>query len=373
MTNNIQLILNALKEKYVFRYNLGNKKMEFHIVDETTFRDLTDIVLNSIRVELGLKDIPCSKENLRSIIFSDQWQQYDPYKEFLEGLPLWDGQDHIHALAETVKTDDNVFWEWCLRKWLVALVGSLADEQTVNQTVIIFCGKQGTGKTTWFKMIMPEELRKYYDSGFLEPRDKESLVKLSELIAFNMDEVENLRPRHIEAIKELITKPSMYLRRAYTTLSENYPRRCSFCGTANGINILYDSTGNRRFLCQNVLDVDIKLEGVDLYQVYAQAYQLYRTGFQFWLDGKEQAEVEKHNASFRAMSLEEELVSAYFEPCQDGENGAKRLQAHEIQSFLQTKGYFGRLNLVTIGKVLSPKGFSQKKSNGINKWILNPY
>ena len=185
-----------------------------------------------------------------------------------------------------------------------------------------------------------------------------------------MDEVENLKPRNVEAVKELITKPSMYLRRAYTTHSQNYPRRCSFCGTANGINILHDITGNRRFLCQNVLGVDYKLENIDLYQVYAQAYQLYRTGFQFWLDGKEQAAVEKQNARFRAMSLEEELITAYYEPCQDGDAGAKRLQAHEIQSLLQSKGYFGRLNIVTIGKVLSSKGFVQKKTNGISKWIV---
>lgn len=368
--NNIQLVLNALKEKYVFRFNLGNKKMEFHIVDETTFRDLTDIVLNSIRVKLGLKGIPCSKENLRSIIFSNQWEQYDPYKEFLEGLPLWDGQDRIHALAGTVKADEPTYWEWCLRKWLVAFVGSLADERTINQTALIFCGKQGVGKTTWFVNILPEELRKYYASGFLEPREKETLVQLSELCLYIMDEVENLKPRYIEAIKELITKPSMYLRRAYTTLSENYPRRCSFCGTANGINILHDITGNRRFLCQNVLSIDYKLEGIDLYQVYAQAYQLYRTGFQFWLDTREQADVEKSNARFRAMSLEEELISAYYQPCQAGEAGAEMMQAHQIISDLQTKGYFGRLNSVAIGKVLSSKGYMQKKINGISKWVV---
>lgn len=368
--NNIQLVLNALKEKYTFRFNLGNKKMEFHGIGESKFRDLTDIDLNSIRVELGLMGIACSKENLRSVIFSNQWQQYDPYKEFLEGLPLWDGQDHIHALAGTVKTDEPTYWEWCLRKWLVALVGALADEQTVNQTAIILCGTQGTGKSTWLKNILPVALRKYYDSGFMEPRDKESLVKLSELIVFNMDEVENLKPRYIEAVKELITRPSMYLRRAYTTLSQNYPRRCSFCGTANGTAILHDITGNRRFLCQNVLSVDYTLTGIDLYQVYAQAYQLYRTGFQFWLNAQEQVEVEKNNARFRAVSLEEELISAYYQPCQSGDAGTEMMQAHQIISDLQTKGYFGRLNPVAIGKVLSSKGFAQKKINGISKWVV---
>ena len=370
-TNKTKLVIDTLKAKYEFRFNVGNKKIEFRPADRNeSFREMNDLDFNSIRVELALMDLPCSKENLRSIIYSNQWSLFDPYQEFLKSLPMWDGHDHIADLAVTVKTDDDLFWKWCLRKWIVAFVGSLADESTVNQTAIIFCGIQGVGKSTWFKTLMPEELKMYYSSGFLDPKEKETLVQLSELCLFNMDEVEDLKPRYIEAVKELITKPSMYLRRAYTALSQNYPRRCSFCGTANGINILHDITGNRRFLCQNVLDVDYQLKGIDLYQVYAQAYQLYRTGFQFWLDRNEQADVEKHNARFRAMSLEEELITAYYEPCQDGDVGAKRLQAHQIQSGLQGKGYFGRLNPVTIGRILSSKGFVQKKSNGITKWVV---
>ena len=185
-----------------------------------------------------------------------------------------------------------------------------------------------------------------------------------------MDEVENLKPKNVEAIKELITKPSMYFRRAYTTLSQNYIRRCSFCGTSNSTNILHDITGNRRFLCHNVLAVDLTLKGVNLYQVYAQAYYLFHTGFQFWLDAKEQAAVETQNARFRATSVEEELLMTYYEPCQDGDNGAKRLQAHEIQSHLQQKVTGIRLSNINLGKVLSSRGFVKKKSSGISKWVV---
>ena len=259
-------IIDSLKEQYEFRLNLGNKKMEFRKVGETKYRDLSETDFNSIRVKLSLEGTPCSKENFKTIIFSDVWEHYDPYLEFLTSLPEWDGHDYIAVLAATVRTDDDRFWVWCLRKWLVAFVGSLADEETVNQTAIIFCGRQGIGKSTWFRNILPPELKKYSSSGFLDPKDKETLVQLSELCLYNMDEVENLKPKNVEAIKELMTKVSMYLRRAYATLSQNYPRRCSFCGTANGINILHDITGNRRFLCQNVLSMDYKLKDFNLNQ-----------------------------------------------------------------------------------------------------------
>ena len=368
--NTTKQIIDTLKENYVFRLNLGNQKAEFHKINESEFRELTEIEFNSIKVDLNMKDIPCSKDTLKAIIFSDKWEQYNPYMKFIEGLPLWDGHDYIADLAETVKTDDQEYWHWCLKKWLVAFIGSLEKDETVNQTAIILCGRQGTGKTTWFRNILPTELKKYSASGFIDPKDKETQVQLSELCLYNMDEVENLSPKNVEAIKELITKPSMYLRRAYTTLSQNYVRHCSFCGTANGINILHDITGNRRFLCQNVLEMDYELKNINLPQLYSQAHQLFLTGFKFWFEGEDLANVEIHNARFRATSAEEELVLTYFEPASDGEVGAKRLQACEIQNFLQRKSLGLRLSHVKIGKILSSKGFISKKSSGISKWIV---
>ena len=57
--------------------------------------------------------------------------------------------------------------------------------------------------------------------------------------------------------------------------------RCSFCGTANGVNILHDITGNRRFLCQNVKRISYSKKDLNHGQIYAQAYELFKTGFSF--------------------------------------------------------------------------------------------
>lgn len=97
---------------------------------------------------------------------------------------------------------------------------------------------------------------------------------------------------------------------------------------------------------------------------------MFRTGFQYWLDEAEQKAVEKQNARFRAVSIEEELVVTYFVPCKDGDEGAKKMQAHEIISFLQHKANCGKLSPITIGKILSSKNFIQKKYNGLLKWLV---
>ena len=206
--------------------------------------------------------------------------------------------------------------------------------------------------------------------GFLQPKDKETKIQLSELALYNMDEVENMKAKHIEETKELITESQIYTRRAYTKLSKRYVRRCSFCGTANGVQILHDLTGNRRFLCQNVTDIDFSLNNVNLPQVYAQAYQLFKAGFQFWFDQKEQAMVESHNSRFKAVSVEEELITTYFEPCDDSDKDAILLQAHQVLGNLMSKTTGIRLSAEKVGKMLSLKGFKRKKVHGIAKWIV---
>lgn len=369
MISQTRQIIDHLKERYVFRFNMANSRMEFRKLDETVFHYLDDNAFNSIKVEIGCENISCSRETLKTIIFSNVWESYDPYKLWYDSLPEFQGEDPIADLANTVTTDDQEYWNFCFRKWIVAMVAGWVKEDVVNQTAIIFCGAQGIGKSTWLRAILPPELREYSASGFLQPKDKETQIQLSELCLYNMDEVENLKPANVEAIKEIMTKPSMYLRRAYNTLSNNYPRRCSFCGTANGTSILHDSTGNRRFLCQNVKAIDLNLTGIDLTQVYAQVKYLVEHGYQHYFDNEEMKLVDQHNMRFRATSIEEDAVTTYFEPCEDTDEGAKRMQAHELRSYLMQKIHGVPLSIETIGKVLSNKGFKKKKS-GISKWIV---
>ncbi len=364
-------VINFLQDRYSFRMNMANHRMEFRLINEEAYHYLSDSDFNSIKVELGKENISCSRETLHTIIFSNVWESYDPYQLWYDSLPIWSGEDHIARLAQTVTTDDQDYWLFCFKKWLVAFVGSLVKEDVVNQEAIIFCGKQGIGKSTWFRNILCEPLREYSSSGFLQPKDKETLIQLSELCLYNMDEVENLKPANVEAIKEIMTKPSMYLRRAYTTLSNNYPRRCSFCGTANGTSILHDTTGNRRFLCQNVTAINFDLEsaGIDLNQVYAQAKYLFENNYRHYFSIEDQRIVEEHNMHFRAVSIEEELVTSYLEPCNDQDEGAHRCQAHELRTYLSQRSHGAPISVETLGKVLSANGFKKKKS-GVSKWIV---
>src|SRR4030095_11423 len=225
--------------------------------------------------------IRCSNTLLHTILNSDFCPEYNPFITYLESLPKWDGvTDHIAAIAATVKTTES-HWEMCFRKWIVAMIASVMEDHITNHTVIVFTGRQGIGKTTWIENLIVQELRRYLFSGTIQPGNKDTLVHLSECILIDLDELENLSKQQIGSLKEIITKSNIRIRRAYGRNNESLPRRASFAGSVNTAQFLTDTTGNRRFLCFNVSEIDYQNK-IDMSLIYAQALTLFKSGFKFW-------------------------------------------------------------------------------------------
>lgn len=357
-----------LRSKYCFRYNLVSNKVEFRRIVDRDFQDMRDYDYNSLLRELKLSDLSCSISSLRQILASDFVMPYDPYQAFVKNLPDWDGQDHIGELAATVRTTNPDFWAICLRKWLVAMVVSWIKPNIVNHTALILCGPQGCGKTTWLKALIPDVLSNYIFTGKVNVRDKDSQIKLSECCLIVMDELENMH-RDLDALKELITKTNIYVRRAYGFVHENYTRRASFAGSINNHDFLHDMTGNRRFLCFETEYIDYQFD-IDMGQVYAQAIALEQEGFQYWFDKDEIAVLERNNEAFRAVCVEEEQLISFYEPCNEGDDGALFMKTTDIlKSLLQLSG-LRSLSDQKLGRVLMSLGYKRVKKDGRYGYLL---
>lgn len=305
-----------LDVKYHFRYNEVSGKVEWKSKNEKVFEPATDYFLNSLCRKLNKAGLPSSINMIRNLLVSDFTPLYNPFKSYLQGLPKWDRKtDYILELTKTVTTTDTRLWEFCFRKWLVAMVGSLVCDPILNQTVLVFSGKQGLGKTSFILNLVPPELKDYCFSGTINPANKDTLIQLSECMLINLDELENLNRSELGATKELITKGSIRLRRPYGYATENLPRRASFAGSVNGREFLNDMTGNRRFLCFQVDAINYQHK-VSLEGLYSQALYLYENGFPFWFNLEEIEMINKSNEQFRSLSAEEELLLTYFDPCE---------------------------------------------------------
>jgi len=213
--NQIDTIEAYLSSHYQLRYNIVTSRLEIRPIaclqqrhceersDEANrFVPLTDYTENSLLRELLKNNLKCSASLLRSILYSDYSNFYDPFREYFLHLPLWDGQtDHIQQLAETVTTTSHDLWCTCFKKWLVATVAAVLDSKTVNHTAIILSGPQGVGKTTWMLNLCPPELSDYIFSGTINPNNKDTLIHLAECMFINMDELENMNRTEIGAFR----------------------------------------------------------------------------------------------------------------------------------------------------------------------------
>jgi predicted P-loop ATPase len=316
----MQKVENYLSQNYSFRFNEVTGRVECKELNNSLpFQPLTDYQINSLGRKLIKADISCSGTMLRIVLLSDYTPVYNPFKQYFGNIPAWDGEtDYIRQLANTVVTTNDSLWQMCFSKWLVAMVGSLLQDDVVNHTVIVFSGKQGIGKTTWILNLVPPQLKEYCFSGTINPSNKDTLVQLSECMLINLDELENLNRTELGTIKELITKASIRIRRPYAYTSESMPRRASFAGSVNGKEFLSDTTGSRRFLCFETTDIDYH-HTVMLDCVYAQAIHLFQNGYQYWFSAADIDAININNEQFRSMSMEEELLLAYFKPCNENE------------------------------------------------------
>jgi predicted P-loop ATPase len=372
--NQIDTIEAYLSNHYQLRYNIVTSKLEIRkLSNSTSFVPLTDYQENSLLREILKSNLKCSAALLRSILYSDFSNFYDPFHDYFLHLPLWDGEtDYIQQMADTVNTTSQDLWCKCFKKWLVATVAAVLDNKTVNHTAIILSGSQGIGKTTWMLNLCPSELNDYIFSGTINPNNKDTLIHLAECMFINMDELENMNRTEIGAFKEIITKSAIRMRRAYGHHIEAFTRRASFMGSVNSSQFLTDSTGSRRFLCFEILSINYQ-HSIDLQMVYAQAYDLFQQGYKFYFDKDEITAISESNEQFQINTVEEELLLTYFQ----------KVQLSEATNFLSAAQILNRIterthiNIVTspgavirIGKALKKFGFEKRKTDGLYLWAI---
>ena len=360
-----------LRARWIFRYNVVSNKAEFKLVKDpgAPFVEMRDFDYNSILRDLKYADLQCSMSTLRMILASKFMVEYDPYIEYTVNLPEYDGQtDYIEQLADTVATGNQVFWRRAFKKWFVAMAASWMQPEVVNHTALIMSGEQGIGKTTWLGNLIPTPLRKYVYAGMVNVRDKDSQVKLSECCIIIMDELENMS-RNLDALKELITKRDIHIRRAYAFTHEHYTRRASFAGSINNKDFLHDITGNRRFLCFEAKQIDYRLFA-NLDKAYAQAVYLAQNGFQYWFSQDELTELEQNNEEFRAVIPEEEQLMAFYEPCtEDDADAVFMLNTEILKNLLRLSG-LRTLSDQKLGRVLKARKFIRIKRQGRYGYLI---
>ena len=313
------------------------------------------------------------RQDISAVVKSDFSPKYNAFEEYINTLQPWDGvTDHIGRLASSVTVrGDQEYFARCFRKWLVAFIAAIFDPEEVNHEILVFIGRQGSYKSTWFHYLLPPELRQYFLPKLMSSAGitKDDLFKIAQSGLVCLEEIDNMKQRDLNQLKALTTMRTINERRSYGEFNEFHRHIASFCATGNNRFFLTDHTGNRRFLTFEVESIvppqtyDYGYEGV-----YAQAYALWRQGFRYWFNDEENAEINRYNSDFEAPNKELELIQKYYRAPMEGEE-CKFLTATDILERINGS-IKEQLSTVRIGIALRTMGIERIRSGNARGYRL---
>ena len=329
-----------LNSNFDMRKNLLTGVAEYRekFSDDQRFKPLTDEVRNDMTLratELGLK---AWDRNVNRFIDSTRIEQFDPVNTWLDQLPAWDGHDYIAELAARVPTSQP-HWEKYLKFWMIGMVAQWreSDKQlTGNALTPLLIGRQGCGKTRFCKIILPPELRDYYNDKLNFKNEFDLNIALTSFALINIDEFDKTTSSQQIVLKYLLSSSDVKFRPPYGKTIKLYRRYTSFIGTTNQLKPLVDTTGSRRFVCVGV-NGNINFEDNLCHeQLFAQALHLFNKGERFWLNDDEIQTLIQENEPFQKLNDLVEMIGETFRRPKETEL-AKWWSLGDISALLATR------------------------------------
>ena len=367
-----------LNSNFDMRKNLLTGVAEYRekFSDDQRFKPLTEEVRNDMTLratELGLK---AWDRNVNRFIDSTRIEQFDPINTWLDQLPKWDGHDYIAELAARVPTKQP-HWPKYLKYWLMGMVGQWreSDKQlTGNALTPLLIGRQGCGKTRFCKIILPPELRDYYNDKLNFKNEFDLNIALTSFALINIDEFDKTTSSQQIVLKYLLSSSDVKFRPPYGKTIKLYRRYTSFIGTTNQMKPLVDPTGSRRFVCVGVEgNIDFS-DTLNHEQLFAQALYLFNKGERFWLNDDEIKQLMAENEPFQKLNDLVEMIGETFRRPKETEQG-KWWSLGDISQVLATRyaNFDPETPFQKIGNALNDVQFnfkSKRKTNHMEYWLI---
>lgn len=344
---------------------------------------LTPSDLNSVFVAAKKKIPSLDYGLLVRLLKSDFIEQYNPFFKFFGSdgvpvilpaipLPVQKAYDSplIDLLASTIENDNPSYTLFFVRKWIVSIIS--AAHKVHSPLLLCLLGSQNTGKTEWFRRLLPPELQAYYAESKLDKEKDDELLMTENLIIMD-DELGGKSKQDNLKLKNLTSKQYFSLRRPYGDHNEKILRLAVLCGTSNTREVLSDPTGNRRIIPIEVNDIDKNLyNSIDKRALFMEAFRLYKEGFDWRITANDIKYLNTDQSRYEMVVAEKELILKYFQP---GDSvSSDRLTTTEIKVEIE-RLTMQKLSLNIIGRELENCGFERKTTRDdgnstLKKWMV---
>jgi predicted P-loop ATPase len=363
-SENVSEDIAAYIKTFELKKNLITRKIELN------GRAIDDSDLNSIYLDSKAVFKESSKELVTSIIFSNRINTYNPLHEFFEEELYQTNDDYwpnLTMLIESVITDTPNASKWITR-WLLSIVASAYGNHSA--LVLVFCGaQQGTGKTHWFRYLLPKPIRYLYAESKMDAGKDDEILMCGKLI-INDDEYGGKSKKEDKRLKELTSKEFINVREPYGRVSVDLRRLAVFCGTSNDTQILSDATGNRRIIGINILGINQELYNkCDKVGLWRELFAMYQMGAEYRILGDEILELNEATEMFKLSTPEDDLINKKLQPGSSTSYG-EWMSLTDIQQFLMMDTKFNYLNTNRIGQILTKLGFVKERRGKRNQLIM---
>ena len=355
---------------YLKRYNI--KKNEITRRYEWNGTEMTQEDFNTIYLETKKLFEKLSNELFLTILYSHFTKTYNPIKEYFQTLQ-WDGTDRIEPLVESITSDTGtpIFRFTAVRSWLIGIIESIFTDKP-NILQLILAGKQNTGKSVFFKELLPKPLKRYLALSQLDNGKDDQILMCEKLIILD-DEYSGKSKDDAKLIKRLLSAPYFNLREPYGKQNVTMRRLASLCATTNETEILNDVTGNRRNL---VLEITGKFDfkkynEIDKEQLFVQLYNLHLEGYTSEINQEMISQIEEftHGRNSEPNRETEALDHFFYEP--GIWDGISYLTNTEIMAIVYS-GWKLNLSQKKLGMVMKQLGYERTKQKGIYKYKIQP-
>ena len=243
---------------------------------------------------------------------------YHPIKEYLDGLPVWDGVRRVETLlVKYFGAEDNEYTRSVTRKTLCAAVARIYQPGIKFDSMLVLNGQTDLGKSTFFARLAGEwfsDSLNFTDMG----KGKDAAEKIQGVWIVEIPELAGLSKMDVNNIKGFLSRQDDQYRPSYGRSVESHPRQCILVGSTNAENagFLRDTTGNRRFWVVRVRGCDKKgwdLPEADVPQIWAEAKNYWTQGEKLYLDGNAALQAKTEQTAALEADEREGVVREYLD------------------------------------------------------------
>jgi len=222
---------------------------------------------------------------------------FHPVADYLSQL-VWDKVPRVLNLGEKILRTDHPAAQVYLKRWMISAVARAMDPGCKVDTMLILCGPQGVGKSTFFAKLVADPT--WFADSPLDLGNKDAYLQILGTWIYEFSELDGLYTKaDVTRIRNFQSSSADTFRAPYARGTERHPRGCVFGGTTNASDVIRDEDGSRRswvLRVDNPVDIG-RLESLRD-QLWAEALEMYQKGEQWWLTDAEEVMRQECNALF---------------------------------------------------------------------------